>query len=210
VGNEIEFDEVLVTAVSLAVMTVLAVLCYRAMERPRLVLTPTPDGPRALRADVIKYAVSIPFLAVLWILYFLAILTVARNNLDAAGVLVTAAGVVIGTRILAHLWSDAAREIGKVVPLTIVTLVLIAGNTREDSALNNLATELESLDYSWLSYTLILTFDYVITAIWYWGWIRWGQPVVAARLAERSQSLPEGTGQGEGNPALGKGVQDGG
>jgi len=186
VDTLIGFEDVLSTALTLAVMTVLAVLCYRAMERPRLVLTPTPLGPRAMPADVIKYAISIPFLTGLWIGYFLVILAIARNNLDASGVLVTAAGVVIGTRILAHVWSDAAREIGKVVPLAIVTLVLIAGNMRDENTFETLVTDLEKMDFSGVTYLLFFTFDYVITAIWYWGWIRWMQPWAAARSAARS------------------------
>lgn len=185
-GTLIAFDDVLVTAVTLAVMTVLAVLCYRAMEKPRLLLTPTPDGPRAMQGDVIRYAVSIPFLTGLWVLYFVVILTIARNNLDAKGVLITAAGVVIGTRILAHVWGDAAREIGKVVPLAIVTLVLIAGNVREGNVLDDFVEELANIDFALPTYVLIFACDYVITAIWYWGWIRWAQPHLEVRRAARS------------------------
>lgn len=186
VGSLIAFDDVLFTGLLLALMTLLAVVCYRAMERPRLVLTDTPDGPRALRGDVIRYAISIPFLTALWIGYFIVILAIARNNLEAGDVLVTAAGVVLGTRILAHVWTDAAREIGKVVPLTIVTLVLIAGNIRDDDAMERIVDDLANLDFALATYLLIFSLDYVITAAWYWGWIRWGQPLRAARRAARS------------------------
>ena len=191
VGNLIAFDDVLVAGLLLALMTVLAVLCYRAMERPRLVLTDTPEGPRALEGDVIRYAISIPFLTALWIGYFIVILAIARNNLAASDVLVTAAGVVLGTRILAHVWTDAAREIGKVVPLTIVTLVLIAGNIRDDDALEGIIDDLAAIDFALPTYVLIFSLDYVITAVWYWGWIRWGQPLRAARRAAR----PAGRGR---------------
>lgn len=188
----VSVDDIVVTAVALAVLTLLAVLVYRAMERPRLLLTQTPEGPRALRRDVLQYAISIPALTSLWVGYFIVILAIARNNLSAFDVLVTAAAVVVGTRILAHVWSDAAREIGKAVPLTIVTLVLIAGNMRDDAALEILIEDLNALDFSWPAYLMVFTLDYIITAAWYWGWIRWGRPLREARR-ESATSTKAGT-----------------
>ncbi len=168
--------EIIEWVIVLVLATFVAYVIYRAMERPRLRLTDTPQGQRAAPRDIVQYAISIPILILLWITFFTIILSIADNRLDALSLAVIPASIVMATRLLAHLNSRVAHELGKAVPLTLITLILIAGGVREESALEELIEELISIGISWPALILVFAFDFVITAVWYWVYVRWWRP----------------------------------
>lgn len=173
---EVGATEILEWVIVLVLATFAAYLIYRAMERPRLRLTETPQGQRALPRDIAQYAISIPILILLWIFFFTVILGIADNRLDALSLAVIPASIVIATRLLAHLNGHVAHELGKAVPLTLITLILIAGGVREENALEELIDELSTITISWPAMILVFVFDFVITTVWYWVYVRWWRP----------------------------------
>ena len=123
--------DIIVLTASILVAMFLAVVGYRAMQHPRVVLTQTVDGQwRASRRDAIKYAISIPLLLLAWNVFLLVILLSGDNWLDGPRSLVVATSVIAAARILAHLSPERAHELAKSVPLTLVTLLLISGGFR--------------------------------------------------------------------------------
>lgn len=173
---EVGASEIIAWVIVLVVATSVAYVIYRAMMVPRLRLTDTPQGQRAAPRDIVQYAISIPILILLWITFFTLILGIADNRLDALSLAVIPASIVMATRLLAHVNSHIAHELGKAVPLTLITLILIAGGVRDENALEELLEELSSIDISWPALILVFTFDFVITTVWYWGYVRWWRP----------------------------------
>lgn len=170
-------SDVVVMTIVIAVTAFFAYGVYRAMERPRLRLTSTADGPRASVRDTVQYAITAPLLVFTWYLFFSLILLFADNNLTAFDLVVLPAAIVLATRLLAHVNGNVAHELGKAVPLTLLTLLIISGGFRDDASLEQLGTELAGIDLSGPSYALLLVADYVFTAAWYWGWVRGYMPL---------------------------------
>jgi hypothetical protein len=173
---EVGATEILEWLIILVVATSIAYVIYRAMERPRLRVVETPQGQRATLRDTVQYAVSIPILVLLWIAFFTVILSIADNGLDAFNLAVLPAAIVMATRLLAHVNPKIAHELGKAVPLTLITLILIAGGVREENALLDIIEELAEMGMSGPALVLVFVFDYVITALWYWIYVRWWKP----------------------------------
>jgi len=173
---EVGATEILEWLIVLVVATSIAYLIYRAMERPRLRVIDTPQGERTTLRDTVQYAISIPILVLLWIAFFTVILSIADNNLDAFSLAVLPAAIVMATRLLAHVNPHIAHELGKAVPLTLITLILIAGGIREENALLDIIEELVEMGISGPALVLVFVFDYVITALWYWIYVRWWKP----------------------------------
>ena len=95
--------DVIALSLTIIIAMFVAVVGYRAIQRPRIVLTETPDGQwRASRRDVIQYLISIPFLLTAWNLFLLMILLSGNNWLSARESLIVADSVIIAARILAH------------------------------------------------------------------------------------------------------------
>lgn len=179
----VSLEEILFWTIVIILSAILAYIVYRAMERPRLRLTQTPDGPRAMRRDVILYAITIPLLIFAWWNFFSAILIVADTNLEIVALTTVPAGIVLAARVLAHVDQRIAHEIAKAVPLTIITLIVVTGSLRGEENIVRLLAEAGRVDISWGALLFVLLADYAITAIWYWGYIRWWQPRREARRA---------------------------
>jgi hypothetical protein len=184
--TEITPLDVLFWAALIGVAAWIAYLVYRSMDHPRLVLTPTPDGPRARRRDVFLYVVTIPLLTLAWWVFFFAVLLINANEINAAQVVIFPIALVIAIRTLAFVAPHAAHELAKVIPIALVAFVILDGNIRPVDDLGEMVDSLDALDVTDGALLLLFLFDYVLTAIWYWGWIRWGQPLWAARKAQRS------------------------
>jgi len=182
---DIGIGEIIGWTVTIVVAAFLAYVVYRAMERPRLRLVGASGGLRALPRDVVLYAVSIPFLILTWILFFWVILLLADNQLDALGLIVLPASIVVAARVLAHLNSRVAHEVAKIVPLTIITLIILGGQIRDDASFNRIFEQLEPINVTWPALVFVLLVDYALTAGWYWIYVRWWAPSAAARRERR-------------------------
>ena len=180
---EVGLGEIVQWTLIIVVAAFVSYVVYRAMEHPRLRLVPTPTGLRTTRRDVVLYAISIPFLVSSWIVFFWAILLLVDNRLDALGLIVLPAAIVIAARVLAHLNRHVAHEVAKAVPLTIITLIILGGQIRNDESFLRILDEVEPITVSWPALLFVLLVDYALTAIWYWGYVRWWLPRRAARSA---------------------------
>lgn len=164
-----------VQTVVLALVVLGAVVVYRAMQRPRLSFSGLSDGTLGVRPrDVVLYAVSIPLLVILWSQFLIMILALAATNLDAANVILIAGSIILATRLLAHIWFEPAHELGKAVPLTLVTLILLGTATRDDPSFERFIDDLERVELSPQFILIMLLVDYAVTATWYFLGVRWG------------------------------------
>ena len=76
---------------------------------------------------VVRYLVLTPITLFLWLWSILLILTVAADD-RSADELALAAAVVVGERHeCSHISPEAAHELGKTVPLAVVTLIILGG-----------------------------------------------------------------------------------
>lgn len=157
---------------ALAATVLLLRAIYRGMQRPRLTLTYHEDRPpTASRGAVLRYLATPVFLVPMWFMTVLGVLVLAANRTNGfrpADELVVAAAVVIGgSRLLAHVNLEGAHELAKSVPLTLVSLILISGQL---ITLNGfvvvvflLLINVDSLSYFVL---LLALFDVMFTAAW--------------------------------------------
>lgn len=159
--------------VAVAVTVLLLRSIYRGMQRPRLHLEHHPDRPPSTSGrDVIRYLAT-PFIWVpLWFIVVLAVLLLAASRGDAirpANELVIAAAVVVGgSRLLAHVNLEGAHELAKSVPLTLLSLILISGQVISLEAafvaIFVLAVNIGSLSY----YVFLLAlWDVMFTFTWW-------------------------------------------
>lgn len=116
--------EVLGWAALLIVAVVGVIVMYRGMQRPRLTLRYSDGAWRADRRAVAYYLASIVPLLLLWWTFFLVAVSLI-TTLDARSVGVVSAAIVVAVRVLAHVWTEAAHELAKTVPLTLVVLLLV-------------------------------------------------------------------------------------
>jgi len=172
----------------LIVLGLLSYLMFRAMDHPRLVLTQTPDGPRARRSDVIKYAISMPFLIFIWVNFLSLILIVTDNELNIVQLVAWPYAIVLSVRFLAFVMPGAAHELAKLVPLALIALLILSGSVRPLIDVITIIDFVPQLEDNLITLVVVFTFDYLITAIWYWGWIRWWKPRRALRRGNANQA----------------------
>lgn len=159
-----------ILALAAAVLLLRAI--YRGMQRPRLTLTYHEDRPpTASRGAVLRYLATPVLLVPLWFMTVVGVLVLAANRTDGfrpADELVVAAAVVIGgSRLLAHVNLEGAHELAKSVPLTLVSLILISGQLITFEAFVVVAFLLV-INVDSLSYFVVLLglFDVMFTVAW--------------------------------------------
>lgn len=193
-GFEVTIGQVIWWSFFIGAAAWLSFLVYRAMDHPRLVLTQTPDGPRALLPDVAKYAVSMPFLIVLWWAFFFIVFLINDNHINAVQLFVFPSALIVSIRALAFLSPVTARELGKVLPVALVAFVILDGSLRNPAEVEEMLEQAFEIDTDDLVIVFVLFVDYLFTAIWYWGWIRWGQPLLAKRKAASAHKVADDDG----------------
>lgn len=168
--------DILANAVVIAVIITAVVLLYRAMQRPRLVLTETPAGWRATARNAVLYVVSLMPLMIIWWTALAIILLLSTSAMTPARMLMVTGGVIVAVRILAHTWTESAHELSKTIPLTLLTLILISGTVRDPGTFPELWDEMLQVDVSWQSFAFLVLADVIITILWYWIGVRWLSP----------------------------------
>ena len=184
--TQIGFTEIVQWSVFIALAALVAYGVYRSMDRPLLALTQTPAGPRPTRRAVITYIIVTPLLVTAWWTFFTAVLLISENELNAAQIVLFPIALIIAIRTLAFVVPRAAHELAKVVPIALVAFVILDGRIRDWTETDKLSDEIGAIDLTGPALLLLFAYDYLITAIWYWGWIRWGQPRWDARKQRRS------------------------
>jgi hypothetical protein len=155
----------------------IAVIVYRSIQRPRIVLHEVADGEwRARRRDVVQYLVSIPFLLLLWTASLVFILVVGTNNLSGFEIQAVASAVVIAARLFAHISPERSHELSKTVPLTLVTLVLISGSVRDFETMGAVFEDFTRTELTWPATFTVLWAELLFTGLWYWVGVRWLWP----------------------------------
>ena len=184
--TSVTVTNVLVWAAIIGIAACIAYLVYRSIDHPRLRLTQTPLGPRVTRRDLILYIVTTPVLITLWWLFFFGVLLVNDNEINPAQLVIFPLALIIAIRTLAFVAPRASHELAKVIPIALVAFVILDGSIRSPEEFVEMVAAVDSLELSWPTLLLIFVYDYILTAIWYVGWIRWGQPRWQARTAHRS------------------------
>lgn len=201
-GLEVTFGQVLVFALVIGVTAWISFLIYRAMDHPRLVLHETPEGLRADPVDVVKYVFSMPILIVLWWCFFFLVFLFGENQINAVQLFVFPSALILSIRALAFISPVTARELGKVLPVALVAFLILDGNLRSEAELTEMIDNASEVDTDYLVIAMVLFADYVFTAIWYWGWIRWGQPRWVAWQQERKARSVEEVAHDDGGVAV--------
>ncbi len=170
--------DVLIKVAILVASMLVSVAAYHAMQRPRLLVSEVERGVwRARRRDVVKYALSIPWLLLLWMAALELVLVFTNNGLNGIEVSVVAVSIVIAVRIFAHVLHEHAHELAKTVPLTIVTLwVITANGLRSLEDLNRTFTDWDRTTLSGPTEVLLVGTEFVVCALWYWVGVRWWWP----------------------------------
>lgn len=175
-GQGIGSGDLLMLTVAIVLATAFSVALYRAMQKPRLRLVFDDEKSRwtATRRDLVQYAISMPILVLMWYLYFTVLLFIAPNKLSALGLLLVPAAFILSVRFLAHIWHEAAHNLGKAVPLILVTSVLLTWSTKSDADFERLAQSDDNLSPTWPFLLTLLFIDYIFTACWFFiGARRW-------------------------------------
>lgn len=104
----------------------------------------------------------------IWFGALIMILTIAAADRSAEDIALAAAAVIGAVRILAHITPEGSHELGKTVPLAVLSIILL-GSTADpaswDERLQGIAANTDAIDTQF--YTL-LVLDIVVTALWYW------------------------------------------
>ena len=181
--TEIGFDVIVQWSLFIAVAALVAYWVYRSMDHPLLALTETPAGPRPTRRALVTYILVTPLLVSLWWGFFSIVLIVNENSLNPAQIVIFPIALIIAIRTLAFVAPHAAHELAKVIPIALVAFVILDGNIRNPEELGEILDRISEIDITIPALLLLFAYDYLLTAIWYWGWIRWGRPRWQARRA---------------------------
>lgn len=184
--TEIGFTEIVIWSLIIGVAALVAYWVYRSMDSPLLALTQTRVGPRPTRRALVTYILVTPVLVTTWWIFFTAVLIFNENALNPAQIVIFPIALVIAIRTLAFTAPRAAHELAKVIPIALVAFVILDGNIRNAEEIAELGDQLEAIEITGPALLLLFAYDYVLTTIWYWGWIRWGKPRWDARKQRRS------------------------
>ena len=88
--------------------------------------------------------------------------------------------VALGLEVGGQLLEGGDERLG-----ALVAFVILDGSWRGPEEFGQMFDEAAEVEADWLVVFLVLFADYFFTAIWYWGWIRWGQPRWRVRKASR-------------------------
>ncbi len=168
----------LFTILGLAFIMLILLVVYRSMQAPRLRTISCGDGAPGVRwQGVVRYLVTVPFLVLFWYVVMLVVIATASSGRTGEEVVVIAAGVIGAARLLAHIHTEAAHELGKIIPLALLSLVLIGGTVSGYEQwlrlLTDWATNTATIEaYYWL----LIIFDVLVTLSWFTvlrlGWSR--------------------------------------
>lgn len=164
-------------SVGLALVTGLLVWIYRTMQVPRLFIGHHPDTGRPTLSwkAVVRYVVMTPIMVTWWYMVIVIILSLAAPTRTAEQVAVGAAAVVGAARLLAHIMPEASHELGKTIPLAVITIILISGIGQ---SLESWGATLEDFDYNTgllnTYFYALIALDFLITGWWLWRqYSRW-------------------------------------
>ena len=185
--TEVGFTEIIQWSLIIAIAALIAYWVYRSMDHPLLALTPTPAGPRPTRRALVIYVLVTPLLVSAWWLFFILVLIANENSLNPAQIVIFPIALIIAIRTLAFVAPRAAHELAKVIPIALVAFVILDGNMRTAEEVGEVFDGIADIEITIPALLLLFAYDYLITTIWYWGWIRWGQPRWRARKERRSR-----------------------
>lgn len=170
--------ELLIGVVSLCILMGILLWVYHSMQKPRLYLgtkhverpgssSETATGePTVTWEAILRYLGTTAVALIVWYAALLVFLTVATKDRSGEDIALVAAVVVGTARLLAHINPEASHEIGKSVPLVIVSIILIGGASGEENFINvltEIAANINAIDnYYWL----LLIADILITTVW--------------------------------------------
>lgn len=155
-------------SIGLALVMGLILWVYRSMQRPRLYLQyrDADQRPVVTWQAVIRYLVTTSISLFIWMMAIILILTVAAEDRTAEQIVLAATAVIGGSRVLAHVSPEGAHELGKTIPLAVVSIILLGGSPNA-SSLVELGNEMDAnagvLDFY---YVALLLFDFVLTTLW--------------------------------------------
>ncbi len=160
--------------VGLMILMGIILWAYRSMQHPRLYLAldPKNGAPTARWQAIVRYVVLTPIMVFFWLWAMLFILTVAADNRSAQALALSAAVVVGAARVLAHISPEGSHELGKTIPLAVLTIILLGGGILNGDAGTNRWAELleginENVDVVNTYYYLLVLLDFVVTALWF-------------------------------------------
>lgn len=163
-----ELADVVVVASLLALCALLAWLVYRSMSDPRLPVIREPGSPpRVSWGGAARYILTAPPMMLFWYVVMLVLLVIATRGRTSLEISAALAAIIGGTRILAHVNSDVAHEVAKIVPLVLLSILLIGGNLADEEQLSRIGAEMEDvLPVFGMDMVALLVFEYCVTAIW--------------------------------------------
>lgn len=184
--TEVTLSTVALWSAIIGVAALTAYLVYRSMDHPLLRVTVTSAGPRVRPRDMVLYVIVTPILISLWWLFFTIVLIANSNKLNAAQIVIFPIALILAIRTLVFVAPGAAHELAKIIPFALIAFVILDGNVRSEAQTAELANAVSDIGLSEFALILLFVYDYALTAIWYWGWIRWGRPRWQARKVRRS------------------------
>lgn len=141
---------------------------YHSMQKPRLYLRYREADLRPIVTwqALVRYLVTTAISLVIWLFVILLILTVAANNRTAEEIAIAAAVVIGASRLLAHISPEGSHELGKTIPLAVLSIILL-GSSLDGQSWAGLVEDLDAntgiIDsYYWA----LLIFDIILTTWW--------------------------------------------
>lgn len=167
---------------------------YTSMQHPRLYLTADADGrPGTTVKSAVRYLVLTPIMVGVWYFVIALILSVATTSRTPEQIAVLSAAVIGAARVLAHITADGSHELGKTLPLAVLSIILIGGSQpTPDEWMNTMIDLANNVDQIDTYYYILVALDFVMTALWFaekrWHWL--GLQKGSNRSKIRAAALP--------------------
>ncbi|MEZ5115340.1 MAG: hypothetical protein R2737_03640 [Candidatus Nanopelagicales bacterium] len=194
------WNDVLLIAAVLVVLGLLLTAVYRTMDHPRLpVVREAGKLPRVTLLGLVFYLLSIGPLVLFWYLALLITLLVATTRPTADEIAVMSVAVIVATRALAHISRPTAHEVGKVIPIAVLSVFILGSVVVDETTWDPTLEQLDANAGQLGTYMLIaLVAELVITAAWYLalvlrasvavGWRRWREAEHGHRGLRRARA----------------------
>lgn len=113
----------------------------------------------------LEYLVILPFMVFVWFSFFTIFLMLLTENLELKTILVISVTVVAAIRMTAYYKEDLARDLAKMLPLTLLAVAITQGIISFEKILNQIMALPEFFSHIWTYLLFIVIIEFILRLV---------------------------------------------
>ena len=113
----------------------------------------------------VEYIVILPFVVFLWFGVFTIFLILLTNNLGLETILIISVTIVAAIRMTAYYKQDLARDLAKLIPLTLMTVAIVQGIFDTQKILGQISMISNMVSEIWIYILFIIIIEFLLRVL---------------------------------------------